>query len=346
MLLDRLQPVAALAGGTVLLLIGLHFAHDIVAPVCCALVAVAVVWPTLTRLERHMARPLAILMVMLLTLGALTIVAGLAAWGFTRVGQWVFANGAELQRLYLQQLAWLEAQGFGLGDVAAAQFDLSTLLRYAQSLTGTARAFVTFMGLTLLFTLLGVLEVHAFRDRLARRPGETAAMALRTCSQLSRKLQTYMVVRTAMSLLTGLGVGLFAHFAGLALAPEWGVIAFALNYIPFIGPLAATLLPTALAGLQFGTWTMPVMVFLGMNAIQLAIGSYLEPRMTGAALSISAFAVLFAVFFWMLVWGVAGAFLGTPILIAILTACQQHPAGRWVPELLAGGGKERPAIRG
>ena len=104
---------------------------------------------------------------MLLTLGALVIVAGLAAWGFSRVAQWLFANGAELQRLYLQQIAWLEAQGLGIGDMAAAQFDLTTLIRYAQSVGGKLRAFFTFVGLMLLFTLLGLLEVHGFRDRLA-----------------------------------------------------------------------------------------------------------------------------------------------------------------------------------
>ena len=34
---------------------------------------------------------------------------------------------------------------------------------------------------------------------------------------------------------------------GLELAAEWGVIAFVLNYIPFIGPLVATLFPTIFA---------------------------------------------------------------------------------------------------
>ena len=67
----------------------------------------------------------------------------------------------------------------------------------------------------------------------------------------------------------------FARLTGLDLAVEWGVIAFALNYIPFIGPLVATLLPTFFAGLQYENWEMAVAVFAGMYAIQFAIGSYL-----------------------------------------------------------------------
>ena len=46
-----------------------------------------------------------------------------------------------------------------------------------------------------------------------------------------------------MSVMTGLLVWAFASVAGLQLAAEWGVIAFALNYIPFIGPFVATVFP-------------------------------------------------------------------------------------------------------
>ena len=54
-----------------------------------------------------------------------------------------------------------------------------------------------------------------------------------------------------MSVATGVLVGAFAWIAGLPFALEWGVIAFALNYIPFIGPFVATLFPTLLAMTQF-----------------------------------------------------------------------------------------------
>lgn len=56
--------------------------------------------------------------------------------------------------------------------------------------------------------------------------------------------------------------------------------------------------------------------------------------MAGSTLSISPSLVLFAVFFWTFVWGIAGAFIGVPIVIAILTLCDQHPSSRWIAELL------------
>jgi predicted PurR-regulated permease PerM len=40
--------------------------------------------------------------------------------------------------------------------------------------------------------------------------------------------------------------------------------------------------------------------------------------------------VLFAVFFWTFMWGIAGAFMGVPIAIAALTLREQHPSSRWI----------------
>jgi predicted PurR-regulated permease PerM len=48
--------------------------------------------------------------------------------------------------------------------------------------------------------------------------------------------------------------------------------------------------------------------------------------------------VLFAVFFWGVLWGIAGAFIGVPILIAVATICARHPSTRPIAVLLSAGG--------
>ena len=159
---------------------------------------------------------------------------------------------------------------------------------------------------------------------------------LQTTAAIARKFQKYMLVRTLMSAITGLGVWGFASLAGLQLAREWGVIAFVLNYIPFIGPLVATALPALFAVAQFESWQMPVIVFAGLYGLQFLTGSYLEPLIAGAALSASPFLVLFAVFFGTFLWGIPGAFIGVPILIALVTICEHVPSLRWAAILLSG----------
>jgi predicted PurR-regulated permease PerM len=151
-----------------------------------------------------------------------------------------------------------------------------------------------------------------------------------------------MLIRTLMSIATGALVWVLAALAGLQFAAEWGVIAFVLNYIPFIGPFFATLFPTVFAVAQFASWQAGLAIFACLNVIQFVLGSYLEPRIAGNALAISPFIVLFAVFFWALLWGLFGAFLGVPITIVLLTFCSQHPASRWLAHLFGACGEDGP----
>ena len=148
-----------------------------------------------------------------------------------------------------------------------------------------------------------------------------------------------------MSVATGVLVWALGLVAGLQLAAEWGVIAFALNYIPFIGPFIATVFPTLFALAQFASWQSALAVFACLNIIQFVIGSYVEPRVSGSALAISPFVVLFSVFFWTSLWGLFGAFIGVPITIALLTFCAQHPSSRWLADLLGDRPRERAVNR-
>jgi AI-2 transport protein TqsA len=45
--------------------------------------------------------------------------------------------------------------------------------------------------------------------------------------------------------------------------------------------------------------------------------------------------VLFAVFFWTLLWGIPGAFIGVPLTIALLTIAEQHASSRSIATLLS-----------
>jgi len=214
---------------------------------------------------------------------------------------------------------------------------VSWLASFIQSTASRLSSLTGFGVLVFIFVMLGLLEADDFNSRLrlpAAQPyGEKI---LRANREIGGKLRRFMVVRSFASALTGLVVWAFALAAGLELAAAWGAIAFALNYIPFLGPLIATAFPTMFAIAQFESWQMAIVVFVGLNIIQFIIGSYLEPLLTGASLAISPFAVVFAVFFWSLIWGIPGAFIGVPILIVFIVYCAQAPSSRWLTVLLSG----------
>lgn len=322
---------------TILLAGAVSLAEPVLAPVAFALLVVALAWPVQRGLlQARVPAILALLVTLGITLVVLVALALAAGWGFGRVARWVIANAGPLQMMYAQKLEWLEARGIAAAGLV--QFDSRWMVGIAQAVLGQLQGIIGFLGVTLVFVILGLLEVGVAARQLARlgqeRPG--AAHLLRGCIETASKLRTYMRVRTIMSIATGIAVWAFARAMGLDLALEWGVIAFVLNYIPFIGSLLATLFPTIFAVLQFGTWQSAVCVFLALQGIQFLSGSTIEPRLAGARLAMSPFLVLVAVFLGAFLWGIPGAFIGVPALIAGLTLCEQFPGSRWVAQLLSG----------
>jgi AI-2 transport protein TqsA len=321
----------------VLLFAGLYFARSILAPVAFSLFVIAIVWPLQRTLETRVPRLLALVATLVVTLLVIAVLGYLIVWSFGTVGRWVIDNALRFQALYLQWTDWLKEHGILVTSFLVENFNAGWLIRAVQEIGGRLQGLVTFVVITFVFTALGLLEVDIARKNIETLSNKEAAQTILQASTLiADKFQRYMLVRSAMSVLTGLVVWAFALLAGLELATAWGVIAFVLNYIPFIGPLVATVFPTIFALVQFGSWQLAAIVFLALNLIQFLIGSYLEPRIAGAALSLSPFVVLFAVFFWAFLWGVPGAFIGVPIVIAALTLCEQRESTRWIAVLLSG----------
>jgi predicted PurR-regulated permease PerM len=256
-------------------------------------------------------------------------------WSFGRIGRSLIAEMPRLQGLYDQAVAWLETQGITVAGLWAEHFNVRWVVGAMQGLSARLNTMISFWIVVLVYVLLGLLEVGSLARRIPGIVGSEASRILIVgCGQTAVKLRRYMVIRTLMSVATGGLVYVFAKLLGLQLAVEWGVIAFTLNFIPFIGPFIATLLPTFYALAQFESLYSALFVFACLNLIQFVIGSYVEPRVAGNALSLSPFLVLFSVFLWMYLWGLFGAFIGVPIAIAMLTFCAQSPATEWVARLL------------
>ncbi len=312
-------------------------ASSVFAPLALALFIIAIVWPWQRWLQARMPALLALAITMTITVAACLAFASLVVWAFGRVGHSLIANSARYQTFYDSAIAWLESHGISVAELWAEHFNVAWVLRRAGELTGRVNTTLSFWLIALVYVILGLMEVDDIRQRVRTfLAPETARIVLEASAATAGKIRKYLEVRTLMSAATGVLVGTFAGVAGLQFAMEWGVIAFALNYIPFIGPFIATLFPTLLAMTQFGAWQAVLGVFVCLNVIQFVVGSYIEPRVSGAVLAISPSLVLFSVFFWTFLWGLFGAFIGVPIAIAILTFCSYFPSSRWVAELLGG----------
>lgn len=328
---------------TILVLSVAKQADSVLAPVAFALFIIAIVWPLQRRLQSLMPRLLALAIVMVVTVSVGLCFAAAIVWGVGNVWRAMIADTAHYEMAYGNALGWLEAHGVSVRGIWAEHFDTARVLRIAQQVGGRLHTTSIFWIVTLTYVILGLLEVEDMRDRVAAlKNREAARILLEVGSGAAMQFRRYMVVRTLMSVLTGLLVWAFARAVGLPFAQEWGVIAFALNYIPFVGPFIATLLPTLLAMLQFDTWLAVVVVFICLNVIQFAVGSYVEPRIAGNVLSMAPSLVLFAVFLWTFLWGFPGTFIGVPITITILAFFRANPKTRWIGDLLGKGGSPPP----
>ncbi len=326
------------------LTVAAYQADVIFAPLVLAVFIIALVWPLQRWLQGHMPALMAVAITISLTILVMLAFFSLVVWGFGRVGRSVIADSGRYQAIYDAAVAWLDSHGVSVAGVWAEHFNVAWIVRNTQRITGRLNTTLSFWIITLVYVILGLMEVDdASRKVHAFLRPESASLVTTASAETARKFRKYMEVRTLMSLATGALVWAFALAAGLQFAVEWGVIAFALNYIPFIGPFIATLFPTLLAMAQFATWQSALGVFVCLNIIQFVIGSYVEPRVSGNVLAISPSVVLFAVFFWTFLWGLFGSFIGVPIVIALLTFCEHHPPTRWISDLLGGPAPEKTA---
>src|SRR5271156_6345683 len=272
-------------------------ASEVFAPLALALFIIALVWPLQSWLQARMPALPALAITMTVTVAGCIAFASLVVWGFGRVGVSLLADSARYQALYASAIDWLEDRGISVAGLWSEHFNVGWLVQWAGQITGRVNTTLSFWLIALLYVILGLMEVDDlhWRAETFLRP-ETSRILLQGGAATAVKLSKYMEVRTLMSVATGVLVGAFAWIAGLPFALEWGVIAFALNYIPFIGPFVATLLPTVFAVAQFESWQTAIVIFLCLNLIQFIVGSYLEPRIVGRTLSMSPFLVLFSVF--------------------------------------------------
>lgn len=319
----------------VLLAAALISASTVFAPLALALLMISIVWPLQRRLENTLPKLLAVFVCMSVILVSFVLFGWLTVWAFSRVARAMVANAALFQSAYDLLAAWLEAHGIAIGSIWSEHFNVGWLLRAVQGLTSRLNSMTSFSIVALIYVLLGLLEVGTFRAKIEAMDGrKTSAILLEGSIVTSAKIRRYMFVRTQMSAITGVLVFMLTYAVGLPLAKEWGVIAFVLNYIPFLGPLIATLFPTLYAAAEFQTWQSALALFAGLNLIQFTVGSYLEPRISGSALSMSPVLVIFSIFLWTFMWGLFGAFIGVPITITTLTFCALHERTRWVADLL------------
>lgn len=210
-------------------------------------------------------------------------------------------------------------------------FDLVRLVDPILTVVTPALGQVLIFFGVLFFVLLGRTQMRQvivafYDDREAR------LRMLRILNDIEHNLTTYMSVMALINLAVGLIAVAIALFVGLPNAIAWGVLAFLLNFIPYIGALMMEAGMLAVGLVTFPTLTQAALAPVLYVAFTVLEGHFITPAIMGRRLTLNPLTVILALAFWTWIWGPFGAFLAVPLLIVALVTIQHlFPADE--PEL-------------
>jgi predicted PurR-regulated permease PerM len=166
-------------------------------------------------------------------------------------------------------------------------------------------------GERFLHKLIEVLPT--FKDK--RR---TVQIARDVEAQISRYLFTVTTINIGLGVLTGSALWAL----GMPNPAIWGGLAALANYVPYIGPIVTAVIIGTVAMTTVDdtgrALLMPAASYL-LHAIE---ANFVTPLILGRRFPINPVALLLGLLFWWHLWGVAGAILAVPMLVAIRVCCE------------------------
>lgn len=221
-----------------------------------------------------------------------------------------------------------------LNDRVNVQAILLRLAGALQSIAGDAFQIFLYVAFLLLESSTLDVKIKAFADTPQR---EQAIKT--TLKAIGRNIESYVWIKTAMSLLVGTLSYIILLIAGVDFAAFWALLIFILNYIPFIGSVVAVIFPVVLSILQFGSFAVTGLLLLGLAGAQVVVGNVIEPRVTGKSLNLSPVIIVLALSVWGAIWGVTGMILSVPIMVMAMIVLAQFPRTRPLAILMSQSGE-------
>jgi predicted PurR-regulated permease PerM len=302
--------------------------------------------PPLLWLQR---RRVPTLVAVLLVVSAMVLVLLLAA-GI--VGASLTSFSAELpayqERLRAQVAAlqgWLADHGVrGLEKALLGAFNPGALMGWTATLLtqlGLALSNILLVLLTIAFILL---EVDTFPGKLRAVLG-SPRQDFPQVTAFVREIEHYVLIKTGISLATGVLVGAWLAILGVDFAVLWGFIAFLLNYVPSVGSTVAAIPAVLLALVQLGPG-QAALAAGGYMTVNFILDNVIETRLMGRRLHLSTLVVFLSLILWGGLLGPVGMVLCIPLTMTLKFACEQGEGTRWIALLLAPGEPSLPPLAG
>ncbi|MFQ5767856.1 MAG: AI-2E family transporter [Acidobacteriota bacterium] len=322
-----------LVASVIVVVAGLKAASGLILPLLVSAFLALITLPLLSWLQSlKLPRALAVLITLLAALIVLAVLAsfiGGSLAGFT--GQ-LPKYRARLGIMSAGLADWLQARGLNIsGEFRSHLFNPAQALDLVSATLRATAAVLSNLVLVLLTIAFILLEAAGCPAKLQAAFG--GREIARRYERIQTEIQRYLGMKTLISLATGSLVSLMLALLGVDFPLLWGALAFILNYIPSLGSIIAALPPTLLAAIQLGPGSA-LAVALMFLAINLVLGSFLEPYLMGRRLGLSALVVFLSLIFWGWVWGPVGMLLSVPLTMVIRIMLENTEEFRWIAILL------------
>jgi len=331
---NRMQRILLTMAAFIVVVAGMRAAQDLLIPFLLSLFIAIVVTPLLNWLRgKGIPTGVAILLIILLIILAGFLIAVLVGTSLTDFSNSLPAYQKGLQAKTSELLAFLETKGVEIMDETFLEFiNPGAAMRMTSRLLTGLGNLLGDTFLILLVVVFMLLEAANFGAKMERAV-EPGSPSIDRSSVFLDNIKRYMVIKTWTSLGTGVIVTVWLTIWGVDYAILWGLLTFLFNYIPNIGSIIAAVPPVLLALLQLGPWTA-LAVGLGYLAVNMVIGSFLEPRLMGRGLGLSTLIVFLSLLFWGWVLGPVGMLLSVPLTMSMKIALASFEETEWISTLL------------
>ncbi len=318
----------------VIVLAGVKAATAVIVPFLLSVFIAITCNPMINRLVKwKIPRGISIFAVIIMILGVGLSIAGLVGQSLTEFSQSI----PQYTEKFTEQLAWVSQQlaSFNIQlnqDLVTEHFNPGAAMSLVANMLkglGNVMANLFLIILTVIFMLF---EAPTIPDKV-HGALQDPTHKMHHIDRFLDSVNSYLVIKTVVSLATGLCVGIMLWILDVEYVVLWAVLAFMFNYIPNIGSFIAAV-PAVLIALVIQGPAIAGFVAIGFVVINIVMGNVIEPRFMGKGLGLSTLVVFLSLIFWGWLLGSVGMLLSVPLTMIVKIALEASRNGGWLAVLL------------
>ncbi|WP_228852033.1 AI-2E family transporter [Aegicerativicinus sediminis] len=162
--------------------------------------------------------------------------------------------------------------------------------------------------------------------------------SIKTFIQIEDNIILFIKVKFFVSLLTGIFTSLMCIAFDVSFPVFWGLLAFSVNFIQLVGSIFTVVSLSFFAMVELDISSVWLFFVLSITAVQVILGSILEPYLMGRSFSINVITVLVMLMLWGYIWGIPGMIMAIPITVFMKVIFEQFPQTQTLAQLISGRG--------